>query len=80
MKLLKHKMNHLSWKKGNVHERVSILREKVKAAQVNVDKDPFCEKWKEESCSLLQEYCKAVRDEENLLLQKEKIEWLKEGG
>ena len=51
----------------------------MKVAQANVDKDPFSEKWKEESCSLVQEYHEAVRDEENFLLQKVKIEWLKEG-
>ena len=79
MKLLKHKLNKLSWKNGNVHDRVNVLRDKVKIAQDEVDKNPFCEERKEQSCKILQEYCEAVRDEDNLLRQKAKIEWLKEG-
>ena len=79
MKLMKHKLNKLSWKNGNVHDRVEVLRGKVKTAQDEVDKHPFCEERKKQSCKVLQEYCEAVRDEDNLLKQKAKIEWLKEG-
>lgn len=79
LKLLEYKLNHLSWKNGDVHERVTNLRDKIKVAQEEVDKNPFCENKKKASCILLQEYCEAVKDEENRLLQKAKIEWLKEG-
>lgn len=79
MKLLKHKLHKLSWKNGNVHERVNTLRESIKEAQQEVDKNPFNEDVKKKSCLLLQEYCEAVKDEESLLLQKAKIDWLKDG-
>ena len=47
--------------------------------QGEVDKNPHCEKIKEQSYEILQEYCEAVKDEESLLWQKAKIDWLKEG-
>lgn len=79
MKMLKHKLSHLSWKNGNVYDRLNMLREKVKTAQAEVDKNPFCEEMKKQSCMILQEYSEAVRDEESLLIQKAEVEWLKEG-
>lgn len=79
MKMLKHKLNYMSWKNGNVHNRVNVMREKIKIAQEEVDKNPLCEKTKKLSCILLQEYCEAMRDEESLLMQKAKVEWMKDG-
>ena len=79
MKLLKSKLSQLGWKNGNVHERVENLRSRIKEIQGEVDKHPHCEKIKKQSCEILQEYCEAVKDEESLLWQKAKIDWLKEG-
>nr|GEW51424.1 hypothetical protein [Tanacetum cinerariifolium] len=50
-----------------------------KESQVEVDRYPHDEDMKAKSCKVLQEYYDALNDENNLLMQKEKIEWLKEG-
>lgn len=42
-------------------------------------KEPFNEFLKKESCEVLTDYCEAIKDEERLLYQKAKVEWLKEG-
>ncbi|GJU91131.1 RNA-directed DNA polymerase, eukaryota, reverse transcriptase zinc-binding domain protein [Tanacetum coccineum] len=79
MKLLKKEFKKLSWKNGNVFERAEVLKEKVKECQLKVDNFPHDEKIKEESCSVLEEYQEAIREEYSLLCQKAKVEWLKEG-
>ena len=46
MKSMKHKLNQLSWKNGNIHDRVNDLRVKVKTAQDEIDRNPLCEERK----------------------------------
>ncbi|GKF00591.1 RNA-directed DNA polymerase, eukaryota, reverse transcriptase zinc-binding domain protein, partial [Tanacetum coccineum] len=62
--------------KDNWHNDVT---EKVKELQKRIDGDPHNSSIKEEGVILLKEYKDAVADEGKLLLQKTKLEWLKEG-
>ncbi|GJZ51255.1 RNA-directed DNA polymerase, eukaryota, reverse transcriptase zinc-binding domain protein [Tanacetum coccineum] len=43
------------------------------------DKNPFDDTIKKQICEVLREYTKAARDEENLMIQKAKEDWLKGG-
>ncbi|GKA63786.1 RNA-directed DNA polymerase, eukaryota, reverse transcriptase zinc-binding domain protein [Tanacetum coccineum] len=79
MKLIKPLLNKLSWKNGNIFERVTKLRECLKEVQAEVDKHPHNEDIKAKSCRVLNDYYDAMKDENNLLMQKAKIEWLKDG-
>ncbi|GKB88702.1 RNA-directed DNA polymerase, eukaryota, reverse transcriptase zinc-binding domain protein, partial [Tanacetum coccineum] len=79
MKLLKPTLNKLSWVNGNIFERVRKLRECLKEIQNEVDKHHHDEDIKAKSCKLLSEYYDAMKDENNLLMQKAKIEWLRDG-
>ncbi|GKA50713.1 RNA-directed DNA polymerase, eukaryota, reverse transcriptase zinc-binding domain protein [Tanacetum coccineum] len=42
-------------------------------------KNPFDDTIKKQSCEVLREYTEAARDEENLMIQKAKVDWLKGG-
>ncbi|GKB10859.1 RNA-directed DNA polymerase, eukaryota, reverse transcriptase zinc-binding domain protein [Tanacetum coccineum] len=79
MKLMKKVLNDLSWKDGNIFERVTKLRESLKESQTEVDKHPHCEIVKEKSCKLLNEYYEALKDKSNMFMQKAKVDWLKDG-
>ncbi|GKE29844.1 hypothetical protein Tco_1445228 [Tanacetum coccineum] len=79
MKLMKPCLNNLSWKDGNIFERVTKLRECLKNIQAEVDKYPHNEDIKVKSFKILSEYYEVMKDENNLLMQKAKIEWLKDG-
>ncbi|GKB00052.1 hypothetical protein Tco_0828045 [Tanacetum coccineum] len=79
MKLMNPLLNKLSWKNGNIFKRVTKLRECLKEVQAKVDKHPHNEDIKAKSCRVLNEYYDAMKDENNLLMQKAKIEWLKDG-
>ncbi|GKC34597.1 RNA-directed DNA polymerase, eukaryota, reverse transcriptase zinc-binding domain protein [Tanacetum coccineum] len=79
LKRLKKVMNALNWKNGNLFDKVVLLKEKVKELQKRIDGDPHNSSIKEEGVILLKEYKDAVADEGKLLLQKTKLEWLKEG-
>nr|GEW79770.1 hypothetical protein [Tanacetum cinerariifolium] len=79
MKLMKPMLNSLSRKNGNIFERVAKLKDCLKECQVEVDRYPHDENIKTKSCKVLNEYYKAMNDENSLLMQKEKVEWLKDG-
>nr|GEW21406.1 hypothetical protein [Tanacetum cinerariifolium] len=78
MKLMKPMLNSLSWKNGNIYERVAKLKDCLKECQVEVDRYPHDENIKTKSCKVLNEYYEAMNDENSLLMQKEKVEWLKD--
>ncbi|GKE75511.1 hypothetical protein Tco_1537552, partial [Tanacetum coccineum] len=78
MKALKGKLKQISWKNGNVFERVKKLRIEVKKWQNEVDRFPHDESIKNKSYSVLKDYQEAIKDEYNLLCQKAKLEWLKD--
>ncbi|GJZ72789.1 RNA-directed DNA polymerase, eukaryota, reverse transcriptase zinc-binding domain protein [Tanacetum coccineum] len=79
MKALKKPINSLNWRNGNLFEKVVKLREKLKEWQAKLDNDPYNAEIRKEETATLQEYKKALIDENNLLKQKAKIEWLREG-
>ena len=79
LKALKRHMKNLSWSFDNLHQRVVDWREKLKIAQINVDKDPHNSSLKKDEADTLHEYKVAVQDEEKFLMQKAKIDWLSDG-
>lgn len=79
LKNMKRHLRNMNRSNGNVFSKVKMLRVELKRVQQSLDKDP-------NNCSLREEeiiYCKAykeaVMDEESLLRQKTKIQWLKDG-
>nr|XP_043625440.1 uncharacterized protein LOC122596860 [Erigeron canadensis] len=79
LKKLKKALKRLSWKNGNVFEKVSMLKEKLRKDQEACDKNPHNEMLKREVVTTLKEYMVAANDEIKLLHQKVKVQWLKEG-
>ncbi|GJV27431.1 RNA-directed DNA polymerase, eukaryota, reverse transcriptase zinc-binding domain protein [Tanacetum coccineum] len=79
LKLMKARLNHLSWQNGDVFDRVTKLKEQLKSVQHEVDCNPHNEVIKTKSCKVLNDYNEARRDEKSLLMQKAKVEWLKSG-
>ncbi|GKB31996.1 RNA-directed DNA polymerase, eukaryota, reverse transcriptase zinc-binding domain protein [Tanacetum coccineum] len=61
------------------HMMYKVSRDSLKNIQAEVDKYPHNEDIKVKSCKILSEYYEAMKDENNLLMQKAKIEWLKDG-
>ncbi|PWA88072.1 reverse transcriptase domain, Reverse transcriptase zinc-binding domain protein [Artemisia annua] len=74
LKNLKSHMRNLSWKNGNVHERVKITRDKLVSAQLLVYANPHDAVLKEKESIALKEYNEAVDEEEKFLYQKAKGE------
>ncbi|GJW16246.1 RNA-directed DNA polymerase, eukaryota, reverse transcriptase zinc-binding domain protein [Tanacetum coccineum] len=60
-------------------EKVSILKEKLHEVQSKIDKDPTNKELRVEGVKTLKIYKEAIKDEEKLLMQKAKVNWLKEG-
>ncbi|GJR49138.1 RNA-directed DNA polymerase, eukaryota, reverse transcriptase zinc-binding domain protein [Tanacetum coccineum] len=63
----------LNWSNGNIFEKVSLLRDKVKEWQSKLDTDPFNAEYKIEESKVLNEYREALNDEIKLLKQKPKL-------
>ncbi|GKE06995.1 RNA-directed DNA polymerase, eukaryota, reverse transcriptase zinc-binding domain protein, partial [Tanacetum coccineum] len=51
-----------------------------KEIQAEIDRQPHNEEVKAKSCKILNDYYDAMKDESNMLMQKAKVEWLKDGG
>ncbi|GJY24381.1 RNA-directed DNA polymerase, eukaryota, reverse transcriptase zinc-binding domain protein [Tanacetum coccineum] len=79
LKCLKPHMKAISWSYGNLHEKVIEWREKLIVAQKDIDKDPHNARLKKLETEILKEYITAKNDEDNLLAQKAKIDWLCDG-
>ncbi|GJY71725.1 hypothetical protein Tco_0475428 [Tanacetum coccineum] len=79
LKALKFHMKAVSWSYGNLHEKVIEWREKLQVIQRNVDKDPHNASLKKQEEVILKEYNTAKQDEDKLLVQKAKIDWLCDG-
>ncbi|GJU68056.1 phloem protein 2-like protein [Tanacetum coccineum] len=77
VKGLKQALKRLSQKNGNLFEIASMFKEKLKEVRGKVDKDS--ELRKKLLINVLKEYNEAVPDEEKLLYQLAKVDWLKEG-
>lgn len=79
LKNMKQHLKKLSWKNGNLFENVKKLKEELKIAQLEVDKFPFDPVIKANEANLLDKYIEAVDDEEKLLFQMAKIDWISKG-
>lgn len=79
LKRMKVYMKQLNWKKGNLFDRVILLRKKLKDIQQQIDKIPFTIQLRVKAADILIKYNEVVEDEEKLLFQKAKINWIKEG-
>ncbi|GKD54007.1 RNA-directed DNA polymerase, eukaryota, reverse transcriptase zinc-binding domain protein, partial [Tanacetum coccineum] len=81
-KRLKNKKRHLrdlNKKNENVYEKVKVLRAELKKVQEELDKDPHNSRLREDEMLINRAYRNAAMDEEKVLKQKTKVEWLKEG-
>ncbi|GJR75133.1 RNA-directed DNA polymerase, eukaryota, reverse transcriptase zinc-binding domain protein [Tanacetum coccineum] len=79
MKHLKPILNKMNWKNGDLTIKVEKLRALLKENQALVEKNPHNKSIKDKSIEILEEYNVAVKDEEKLLAQKARIDWLNEG-
>ncbi|GJY99218.1 hypothetical protein Tco_0516648, partial [Tanacetum coccineum] len=64
---------------GNIFEKFIEWKEKLQIIQKQVDQDPHNATLKKQEAIILQEYNTTRKDEEKLLLQKAKIDWLSDG-
>ncbi|GJR97192.1 hypothetical protein Tco_0269366 [Tanacetum coccineum] len=72
-------MSRLNWKNGNLFENVEKLRDQLKQTQIEMEKNPNCSQLKAMKVDYLVKYLDTIADEEKLLFQKSKIEWLQNG-
>nr|GEY36281.1 RNA-directed DNA polymerase, eukaryota, reverse transcriptase zinc-binding domain protein [Tanacetum cinerariifolium] len=79
MKHLKPILNKLNWKNGDLTVNVEKLILLLKENQALVEKNPYNREIKAKSIEILEEYNIAVNDEEKLLAQKARIDWINDG-
>ncbi|GJR68831.1 RNA-directed DNA polymerase, eukaryota, reverse transcriptase zinc-binding domain protein [Tanacetum coccineum] len=79
LKNMKKYMRQMNRRNGNVFEKVKVLKDELSKIQCNLDKDPTIAVLKEEEMVYYSAYREAALDEEKLLKQKTKIEWLRDG-
>ncbi|GJS94303.1 hypothetical protein Tco_0801271 [Tanacetum coccineum] len=79
LKKLKRTLNKLSWYQGYVYENARMLKEELKTDQEVVDRNPFDVNARIKAAQTLSDLIDASNDKINLLHQKAKINWLKDG-
>ncbi|GJZ76220.1 RNA-directed DNA polymerase, eukaryota, reverse transcriptase zinc-binding domain protein [Tanacetum coccineum] len=79
LKSLKKHMRDLNKKNGDVCEKVRKLKVELDRVQEALSRDPSSAYLREEELVYSESYRRAVSDEELLMKQKSKIQWLKEG-
>ncbi|XP_071687938.1 uncharacterized protein [Rutidosis leptorrhynchoides] len=79
LRMLKTPIQRLMWCKGDIHKRVVQLRDELESAQKEVDAHPYSTTLREKENIALKHYNEVVFQEESLLKQKLKIEWLRVG-
>lgn len=72
-------MKQLNWQNGNLFERTKNLKIELKNAQRLFDHDPCNDELGRKCSNTLKLYNEACEDEEKLLFQKPKIDWLRNG-
>ena len=77
--MLKKPLNKLNWKEGNIFETVENLKLKLRECPKLVDANPHDELLKSEEAEVLELYNEAISDEEKLLFQQAKINWISKG-
>ncbi|GJX13355.1 hypothetical protein Tco_0205113, partial [Tanacetum coccineum] len=79
LKVLKKPLRKLLFDKGNLHDNVIQLRNKLDQVQISLDANPFDVSIREEQASVLASFNEACLIEEKFLKQKAKVDWLREG-
>ncbi|GKB94345.1 RNA-directed DNA polymerase, eukaryota, reverse transcriptase zinc-binding domain protein, partial [Tanacetum coccineum] len=79
LKMLKGPLRKLSWKDGNIFEKVQEIKKTLEDVQCKLDADPFNSMLKGKAVQIGKEYVEAAEDELKLLHQKARVNWLKEG-
>ncbi|GJT76141.1 RNA-directed DNA polymerase, eukaryota, reverse transcriptase zinc-binding domain protein [Tanacetum coccineum] len=76
---MKKDLKKLTWKDGNIFDKVKSLRDHLKEIQTKIDKDPDNKLLREAESKVLAEYVDSMKDGEKLLFQKSKVKWLSLG-
>ncbi|GJZ78963.1 putative RNA-directed DNA polymerase [Tanacetum coccineum] len=79
LKAMKKHIRSLNRRNGNVFEKVKVLKAELSKIQEELDRDPSNADLREEEMIYYHAYKEAALDEEKLLQQKTKIQWLREG-
>ncbi|GKA07339.1 RNA-directed DNA polymerase, eukaryota, reverse transcriptase zinc-binding domain protein, partial [Tanacetum coccineum] len=79
LKSSKRELKKLTWKDGNVFDRVKSIKAQLSEIQVKIDKNLSDKALRMEESLCLGKYTEALKDEEHLLYQKAKIKWLSYG-
>lgn len=79
LKMLKKPLRKLRLANGNLSEKVRILKAELEKVQANMEKDFHNVDLRLEELFFLNAYNKAIRDEEEFLNQRSKVEWLSAG-
>ncbi|XP_071714406.1 uncharacterized protein [Rutidosis leptorrhynchoides] len=74
--LLKSPMRKLVWSKGDIHKKVIELHLHLEEAQQALDANPHSPLLRAKESEVLKSYNESLLEEESLLKQKAKIEWL----
>nr|GEW53521.1 hypothetical protein [Tanacetum cinerariifolium] len=80
MRHLKKPLQKLLFDKGNLHENVKQLRNKLDTVQARLDDDPFNVDIRDEEASTVAAFNEALLLQERFLKHKAKVSWLGEGG
>ncbi|GJR58907.1 hypothetical protein Tco_1501069 [Tanacetum coccineum] len=78
LKNIKKHLRNMNRLNGNVFDKVKVLRDELKRVQNSLDKDPDCLHLREEEYIYCNAYKEAAKDEEKVLRQKTRIQWLKD--
>ncbi|KAL4588964.1 hypothetical protein LXL04_001865 [Taraxacum kok-saghyz] len=79
LKNLKYPIRKISHQMGNPSKKVEALRTEVEKVQQQLDREPDNEELSFEHATYLDEFTTALSEEESLLRQKAKLNWLKDG-
>ncbi|GJZ67450.1 RNA-directed DNA polymerase, eukaryota, reverse transcriptase zinc-binding domain protein [Tanacetum coccineum] len=79
LKYMKKHLRSLNKKNGNVFNKVRFLKTELERVQSSLDRDPLSANLREEEMVYVSAYKEDCIDEERVLKQKSKIEWLREG-
>ncbi|KAK1434264.1 hypothetical protein QVD17_11184 [Tagetes erecta] len=79
LKALKKPLRQLGKLYGNLHDRVVLLSSELAKIQSEVERDPLNSELRDEEIAYLKAYKLAVEDEESMLKQQAKVDWLAGG-
>ncbi|GJT77731.1 putative RNA-directed DNA polymerase [Tanacetum coccineum] len=79
LKLLKKPLRKLKYAQGDLARKVTVLKQELERVQANMVNDSHNANLRTKEMDCLKAYNDAVRDEELMLKQRAKVEWLSEG-